>query len=151
MRLTISRRIALALTALALSTSFASAQFMAPDSASTRVGIENSATGSTGIVAATLPAVQGKQTFLCGFSIQSNNPTAGIVVNPTVTGLAGGAMTFVYSALAAAATVQPPAPLNVTFTPCIQSSAQNTAVVVTLPALGAGTTSAAVNAWGYAY
>lgn len=139
------------LAVLALSTQLAAAQFMAPDSASTRAGIENSATGTTGAVVATLPAVIGKQTFLCGFSIQSNNPTAGIVVNPTVTGLTGGTMTFVYSALAAVATVQSPAPLNITFTPCIQSSAQNTAVVVTLPALGAGTTSAAVNVWGYAY
>jgi hypothetical protein len=37
----------------------------------------------------------------------------------------------------------------VTFDPPLPASADNTAIVVTLPALGAGNTNATANAWGF--
>jgi hypothetical protein len=41
------------------------------------------------------------------------------------------------------------ATLSIAFPRCIPASATNTAIVVTLPALGAGNTNATVIAWGY--
>lgn len=142
MSLTIFRRTALTLIALALSSHVACAQFMAPDSASTRIGVTGAGTGTTGAVTATLPAAQGKQTFLCGFAIQSIGGTAQVA--PTVTGLVGGTLTYT---VLNSATVQT---LSQTFSPCVPSSAVNTGVVVTSPA-AVGATAVNVNAWGYIY
>ena len=41
------------------------------------------------------------------------------------------------------------APILLQFNPALVASATNTAIVVTLPALGAGNTNASVAAWGY--
>jgi hypothetical protein len=69
------------------------------------------------------------------------------VVSSTVTGVKGGTLTYTY-ATGVGATVAN-APLTVEFTPCIPASAPNTAIVVSLPSLGAGNTNAAVTAGGY--
>lgn len=96
---------------------------------------------------ATVPASLQQFGFLTGFEITSAGATAGLCVNPTVTGLMGGTMTYVYCfPTGAAVGVQP---LTVEFAPPLKSAAFNTAIVVTLPASGAGGLLATVVAHGY--
>ena len=109
-------------------------------------------TASSGNVAAasavaTLPAVASRYNFLAGFAVTSSGSTAAAVVNVTVTGLVTGTMTYTYTSVAGATLANQP--LVVTFNPPIITSALNTAIVVTLPSLGAGNTNASVNAWGF--
>jgi hypothetical protein len=109
-----------------------------------------SATGTTGAITATLPAVAGHTTYICGFYYTGTNATA---ANPatsvTITGTIGGTMTFGFPTLAAAATVPNTLPLDEEFLPCIAASAINTAIAVNGPALGSGATQATVTAWGF--
>lgn len=86
-------------------------------------------------------------TYITGFEVTAAGATAGAVVNVTVTGTTGGTLTYVY-AIPTGATVAA-APLVVEFPDPIPASAVNTAIAVTLPALGAGNTHAAVVAHGY--
>jgi len=109
-------------------------------------------TASSGTVAAatataTLAAVAGKVTYICGFAITSTGSTGAAVVAPTVTGTVTGTMTFAYASVAGATLANPS--LIVPFRDCISASAPNTAIVVSMPTLGAGNTNATVNAWGY--
>lgn len=109
-------------------------------------------TASSGNVAAatataTLPAVAGKTTYLSGIAITGAGATAPLVVNPTITGLAGGPMTLTYTA-ATGATVGN-APLLIDFDPDMPGSAVNTAIVLSCPSLGAGNTNNTVSLWGY--
>lgn len=111
-----------------------------PASASSGVAANASA-------AATLTGVSAKSTYLTGFDITSDGATVGSCVNPTVTGLLGGTRTYTYcvpAGVTAAAT-----PLVISFVPPLISSTTATNIVVTLPALGAGSTTATVNAQGY--
>lgn len=96
---------------------------------------------------ATLAAAVGKHTFIAGFTITAGGATAGVIVNATLVGLLGGTATYNFAAPTGAAVGA--AALSVQFDPPLQSSAQNTALVLTLPALGAGNTNAAVHAWGF--
>jgi len=96
---------------------------------------------------ATLPAIQGRFTYLCGFSATATGATAGAAVSLTVTGVNGGTLTYTYASATGAAVMS--APLVVPFNPCVPSSAANTAIVVSMPSLGTGNTNASVNAWGY--
>jgi hypothetical protein len=95
---------------------------------------------------ATLPAVQGRFNYLCGFSITSSGSTAALVVQPVITGLNGGTLTYTYSSVAGVTLAN--APLEVSFSTCMPASSPNTAIVVSMPSLGAGNTSTTVNAWG---
>jgi hypothetical protein len=97
--------------------------------------------------AATIPAVAAKMNYLTGFEITSGGATAASLVSATVAGLAGGTATYTYGCVAGA--TSPNAPLNVTFDIPLPAAAVNTAIVVTLPALGAGNTNATVVAHGY--
>lgn len=106
-----------------------------------------SATGTTAAVTATLPAVTGKTTFICGFAMTSGGTTTAVFANATVTGTIGGTLNFAYGDPAPAAGQ---GRLVVGFSPvCIPASAQNTAISVTQPGGGTGTTAAAVSVWGY--
>jgi hypothetical protein len=96
---------------------------------------------------ATLAGVAAKTTYLTGFEITAAGATAAAVVSVTVTGLAGGTATYTFAAPAGATLIAQP--LLIEFVPPLQSSAVNTAIVVTLPALGLGNTNATVNAHGY--
>jgi hypothetical protein len=109
-------------------------------------------TNSSGNVAAsaavaTLAAAAGKTTFICGFTMTSAGSTAAAVVSPTVVGTLGGTMTYTYASVAGATLAN--LPLQNGFTPCVPASAANTAIVVTLPSLGAGNTNATAVAWGF--
>lgn len=124
--------------------------FIASDNSSERVGVTASANGTTGATAATLPAVPGFTTYICGFNFGGSNATAGDSTTAvTVVGVISGTMTFAYTTIAAGVAIPPPLPLTVNFIPCEPASAVNTAIVVNGPALGTGATFAAVNAWGY--
>lgn len=106
-----------------------------------------SATGTTAATAATLPAVPGQTTYICGFSIRAV-ATATATGNATVSGLLGGTLNFTYLTPAVASAVTAP-PLEPTLgTYCLPASAANTPIVVTAPGnAGGGTIS--VSAWGF--
>lgn len=97
---------------------------------------------------ATLAGVALKTTYICGFHITSGGSTAAALVTPTITGTITGTMNFTYATVAGV-TLSNQSLVSAIGTPCIPASAVNTAIVVTLPALGAGNTNATVNAWGY--
>jgi hypothetical protein len=96
---------------------------------------------------ATLAANASKTNYLTGFEITGGGATAAGLVIATVTGLLGGTLSYIVAAPAGVAVGI--APLVVAFNPPLPGSAINTAIVVTLPALGSGNTNAAVTAHGY--
>lgn len=109
-------------------------------------------TASSGNVAAatataTLAAVAAKTTYITGFELTGAGATAGSVVVATVTGTLGGTLSYVFT-VPTGATVGC-APLQVEFSPALPGSALNTAIVVSLPSLGAGSTNAAAVAHGF--
>jgi hypothetical protein len=109
--------------------------------------IAASATGTTAATAATLPAVPGQTTYLCGFSIRAN-ANAAITANVTVAGMLGGTLSFaLYIPLNTSAIGI--APLEPTLGAyCLPASAANTPIVITSPAAGTGGV-VSVSAWGY--
>lgn len=107
------------------------------------VPVTISATGTTGAVAAVLPAAAAKTTYVAGFSITSD-AVAGLSGNATMAGVISGTMTYIQGVGVAPAV----ASLTQTFNPPIPSSAVNTAITVTSAAAGTGGTTA-VNVWGY--
>jgi hypothetical protein len=142
------RKLTLAL-ALSLWASLAFGQAIPPDSSSQRFAVVAAATGTTAGATATLPAVQGKITYICGFSVAPGSATTAIVINVTVT---GPTSTFTWSvgAPATAAGVTG-ATLTVPFTPCVPASAPNTTIAVAAGALGTAGINEDVNAWGYQF
>jgi hypothetical protein len=137
---------------LGFAASPAQAQRVCPDpfNAAPCTPVTASATGTTGAITATLPAVSGKTTYICGFQYMGTNATAANpATNVTITGTISGTLNFGYPTLAAAATVANTPPVGEVFTPCIQAAAINTAIVVNGPVLGAGATLATVSAWGF--
>lgn len=96
---------------------------------------------------ATLAGAASKTTYVTGLSITGGGATAGSVVLATLVGVISGTQTFPY-AVATGVSVGNQA-FGLTFDPPIPASAINTAIVLTLPALGAGNTNAAVSLTGY--
>lgn len=96
---------------------------------------------------ATLPAVAGVTNYVTGFMISAGGATAAALVVATLTGLLGGTASIVYGAVLGATLADQP--VIVTFPNPIPASAVNTAIVLTLPALGAGNTNAVVELFGY--
>lgn len=131
------------------------AQTFAPVSSAGAAGYPIGATpvsASSGNVAnanavATLPAVAGKTTYITGFEITGAGATAAAVVLATLAGLVGGMATYVVVAPAGATTGI--TMMVVSFPMAIPASAVNTAITLTLPALGAGNTNAAVTVHGF--
>lgn len=104
--------------------------------------LQASATGTTGSVTATLTGAAGQWTYICGFTVTSGGTTSAIAANVTITGIPTTLnYTYVFVSSGQGA-------LGIAFPACVASSAQNTNIVVTVPAGGAGTT-VAVAAWGY--
>jgi len=96
---------------------------------------------------ATLAGAAGKTTYITGFQVTSTGATLGFPVLVTVTGVVSGTITYVYAAIAGALLINQP--LVIALPMAVPASAANTAIVVTLPALGAGNTNASVAAQGY--
>lgn len=108
------------------------------------IPITGNAQGTTGAVVGTLAAAAGRFTYICGLNVSAVGSAAGAVGPITVAGIVGSSQVY---QLAAAAT--PSAGfLSQTFTPCIPSSAQNTAITVTTTADATGT-AIDVNSWGF--
>lgn len=96
---------------------------------------------------ATLAANAAQRTWITGFLITSSGATGASVVAGTITGVVGGTLHFTYVAVAGATLADNT--LAYTFGKPIPSSAINTAIAVSIPALGAGNTNTTVNAFGY--
>lgn len=101
---------------------------------------------AAGTAAASLPAAAGKFTYITGFDATGMGATGAGSVSITISGLSA-TLDYVFP-VPAGATVGA-APLSVRFNPPIKASAANTAIVVTMPTLGAGNLNAAVSAYGY--
>jgi len=109
-------------------------------------------TGNSGNVAnslafASIPAVAGKTSYICGFHFSSSGSTAAAIVLGGIGNIVGGGGTFVVTSVAGATLKNPDT--IVTYTPCIPANAPNTAVTASVPALGAGNTNASIYCWGY--
>jgi len=96
---------------------------------------------------ATIPAIAARTAYLSGFEITGAGATAGLVVSATVTGLI--TTTLTYTVVAAVGVAVGNQAIIVSFDPPIPASAVNTAIVVTVPALGAGNTNSTVVSHGY--
>lgn len=101
---------------------------------------------AAGVAAATIPAAIGKLACLAGMDVTAGGATAAAVVILTITGVKGGPLNYTYT-VPAGATLPCPN-LQVNFDPPLEASAQNVAIVVSLPSLGAGNTNTTVNARG---
>ena len=96
---------------------------------------------------ATMAATASVTNYVNGVEITFAGATAAANVVATISGLLGGTISFICVA-PAGATVQG-TPIILTFDPPLPASAANTAIAVTLPALGAGNTHACVNIHGF--
>lgn len=94
---------------------------------------------------ATLPAVAGKTNYLTGAIISFDAPTAAIVANAAFSGMA---VVFTVTVTAPASPAVPQ-PIVIYFSVPIAASAANTAINLTLSALGAGSANARVSVFGY--
>lgn len=133
------KRLAASVLALSLFTSAA----WADGSTTTPANKTASATATTGSFSATLGAVTGRTNYLCGFVITSGGSSAASVVSVTVAGTISGTMNYAYVFPSSGQGV-----LGVAFPACIVASASNTAITVTVPGGGTGTT-ASLSVWGY--
>lgn len=97
--------------------------------------------------AASLAAASGKTNYLTGFEVTGSGATAGLAVAVTVTGVAGGTLTYIYSA--AVGVLVENTPLIVQFSEPLVASAANTAITVSCPALGTGAAHNTVNVHGF--
>ena len=96
---------------------------------------------------ATLPGVAGKTTYITGFAITGGGATAASLVSATLAGLLSGTATYTIGAVAGVLLSN--SALVVNFSVPLPASALNTAIVLTVPALGAGNTNSAVSAQGF--
>lgn len=118
--------------------------FIQPNSTALAASSGNVANASA---VATLAGAAALTTYISGFEITGGGATAASLVTAVVSGLLGGSLSYTF-AVPAGATLGASA-LVVPFFPPLPASAVNTAIVVTLPALGAGNTNAAVSAHGF--
>lgn len=109
--------------------------------------VANSATGANAIIVATLPGAAGKTTELAGFVVTAAGSTAGNAVTVVVAGVVGAPLNYTFTFPVGA--VVGAQPLAVEFSPSLPASAANTPITVTVPAGGAGNTSASVAATGF--
>lgn len=127
--------------------SAASSGFASPTSAGATVVSSSSGNVAAAAATATLAAAVGKTTYIVGAIVTGSGATAGSVVNGTITGLLGGTMTF--SVPVSTGVTAGNQPIYFDFYPALPASTTNTAIVVSVPSLGAGNTNSAVSAWGY--
>lgn len=133
-------------------TAFISAAMLV-DSTGTELPWSGTAVGaSSGNVAnaqaqAALAAVSGKTNYVSGIDISFSGATAASVKTATLAGLLGGTQSFTITVPAGATIAGQP--FTLMFDPPFPASGTNTAITLTLPALGAGNTNATVNIRGF--
>jgi hypothetical protein len=93
---------------------------------------------------ATLAAVAAKTNYITGFSITTQGGTGAAAAAATITGLNGGTVTYEVGCVANGNVL-----FNHTFPTPLPASAVNTAIVLTVPALGANTGAAACAIYGF--
>jgi hypothetical protein len=130
------------LMALGLLSRPAVAQGITP-SGGVGANITASSFGTTGTLSAAFSAAPGEVNYICGFVISSGGTTTAAVVQPTITGVVGGTMYFTYTFVSSGQGI-----LGVAFPQCVGATNPNTAITLTVPAGGAGTT-ASVTMWGW--
>jgi hypothetical protein len=109
------------------------------------IPISASATGTTAATTATLAAsATGLKTFLCSFSIRANATNA-VTGNATITGTVTGTLNYTQWTAPLASGV---GIVQQEFSPCVPSSAVNTAIAVISAAPGSGGV-VSVTATGY--
>ena len=106
--------------------------------------ITASATGTTTATTATLAANASLHTYICGFSIRAN-ATGAATNNATVTGTVTGTLNYTQWTAPLASGIGVTEQI---FSPCIISSAVNTAIAVVSGAPGSGGV-VSVTAWGF--
>jgi hypothetical protein len=116
------------------------------------VGTAVHATSSSGNVAnsvatATLAAVPGKTNYCTGFEITGGGATAVGAVIATLAGPVGGTLSYIVCASLGADA--PNYPVAVQFSPAIPAPTVNSAITLTVPALGAGNAHSAAVIHGY--
>jgi hypothetical protein len=110
----------------------------------------NGASGAAQSNAAALPATAGKTQYLEGFDVTGGGATAPSIIEVSVTGLAAGTLKFEMNVLAGVTgPVNAQGGLFIRFPEPMPASAQNAAITVTVPSLGAGNTNASVVAYGF--
>lgn len=101
------------------------------------------------IAAATITGQAGLETWFQGFMISGAGATSGLPVIVTLTGLLGGTLSFIYTAVAGVLLsntpliFMPPAPLK--------AAAVGGNIVVSCPSLGAGNTNNTANIFGFVH
>lgn len=113
-------------------------------------GSQQAVSATSGVVAnatatATMSAVAGKTNVLDAIQVTGLGATAGTTVTGTITGVQGGTEEFTVAVPAGVAT---PVNFELTFPGGLFASGPNTAIVVSVPAFGAGNTNAEVNVQG---
>ena len=113
-------------------------------------GSGNVITASSGNVAnasavASLPAVANRTNYITGFEITSTGSTAASIVTVTITGITN-TLSYTYASVAGVSLANQP--YFVELPQPVPASAANTAITVTVPALGAGNTNCTVNVHG---
>jgi hypothetical protein len=97
---------------------------------------------------ATLSAITGRLTYVCGFSVSGLGATALTNVVVTAASVVGNVSPSYAYSFPLGATL-PAVPIGNSFTPCLPGSLVNSPISVTVPG-AAGNTNTNVNAWGYA-
>lgn len=94
----------------------------------------------------TMPAVAGKTNILNGIEVTGLGATAGSTITGTIAGVQGGTEEFFVTVPAGVGL--PITPVNITFPGGLQASGPGVAIVVTVPAFGAGNVNAELNTQG---
>ena len=95
------------------------------------------ATAANAATAPTLPAAVGKTTYVSGIQFSAASPTAATVIGANLQGVLGGTVQYVLP-LPAAAAQAALTPFAVVFNPPVPASAANTAITLSVSAVGAG-------------
>ena len=108
--------------------------------------------GSSGVVAnsvaaATLPAVVGKTNYVSEIQITNSGASAAACVTATLSGVVTTNLAYVICAPSGVSIAAQPFVLN--FSPPLPASGTNTAITISVPALGSGNVAAAANIAGF--
>lgn len=118
-----------------------------PTYPATRTPAAQTNSAANAALSATLAAVAGKTTYIAGFQITGGGATAAAVVDALLTGIFGGVALYAFGVVAGAGLACPS--LIVKFDPPLPASAPNTAITLSLAALGAGNVVAGIAIQGY--
>lgn len=106
----------------------------------------DSNTAAAGAATATAAAVANSRNVIQGFIVTGGGATSASIIDVTVTGVP---TTLKFKLVIPAGATVAIVPLMIDFGDGLAASADNTAIVVSVPSFGTGNTAAAVAAWGY--